>query len=87
MTAAAPDGARCQHPECGERCDYEPILRAVLMAEAGACAHPECFWTGLMGGCGLAHDASPVSEKPDNGDGRPALAAAASCGPVNQRGG
>ena len=77
-------GRGCEHPECGERCDYEPIPGAVLLAEAGACAHPECFWTNRMEGCGLAHDPSPVS---DSGDGRPALALAASCGPDNQRGG
>ena len=78
---------RCGHPECGERCDYEPIPNVVLLAEAGACSHPECFWTGRMGGGGLAHDTSPIPEGPDRQDGRPAFAVTASYGAENQRGG
>ena len=64
----------CGHQECGDRCDYEPVPNAVLLAEAGACAHPECFWTSRMEGCGLAHDTPPDSGGSDSGDGRPALA-------------
>lgn len=58
---AATTGRGCEHPECGERCDYEPIPKAVLLAWTGACGHPECFWTHRMGSCGLAHDPSPDS--------------------------
>lgn len=70
LTRAAVGRTPCGHSRCGARCDYEPIPYEVLLAEVGACARPECFWTSRIEGRGLAHDAPPVSDGSGSGDGR-----------------